>query len=84
MTHSGGKPHTNVGDRGQRFEVTYFDLYDKRRKVFGWSETAKGARELANSVELNPALGYPQIRDRLADGYTVSPDAATEQGERDE
>lgn len=21
MTHSGGKPHTNVGDRGQRYEL---------------------------------------------------------------
>jgi hypothetical protein len=21
MTHSGGKPHTNVGDRGQRYEI---------------------------------------------------------------
>lgn len=79
MTHSGGKPHTNIGDRGQRFEVTYFDPYDKRRKVFGWSETEKGARDLAESIELNPSWGDPEVRDRLADGYTVSPDSPTHQ-----
>lgn len=78
MTHSGGKPHTNVGDRGQRFEVTFFDPYDNKRKTFGWSATAEGARQLADSIELHPSWAYPQINDREADDYTVTPDT-TEQ-----
>lgn len=63
MTHSGGKPH-HVGDKGQRYEVTYFD--GERRQVFGWSVTPEGARTMANSIELHPSWEYPQIRDREA------------------
>lgn len=73
MTHSGGKPHA-VGDRGQRFEVTYYDPYDHKRRVFGWSETERGAKVMADSIEKNPSWSHPQIRDRLDDGYTVAPD----------
>lgn len=65
MTHSGGKPH-EVGDRGQRYEVTYFDPTDNKRKVFGWSETPEGARALADSVDLNPSMEFSQLRDREA------------------
>ena len=43
MTHSGGKPHTNVGDKGQRYEVTFFDEEVNLRRVFGWSEDYEGA-----------------------------------------
>lgn len=41
MTHSGGKPHTNVGDRGQRYEIRYDDS-DGKEHVFGWQNSPKG------------------------------------------
>ena len=63
MTHSGGKPH-DVGDRGQRFEVSYFDPVVKARKIVGWCETAEGARQMADGVEKHPVWEYPWITDR--------------------
>lgn len=65
MTHSGGKPHT-VGDRGQRYEVTYFDERTNTRKIFGWSDTTDGAQAMAEAIELHPSMQFPQIRDRTA------------------
>lgn len=63
MTHSGGKPH-QVGDRGQRYEVTFFDPDANRRRVLGWSPTAEGAQQMASAVESHPAWQSPEIRDR--------------------
>ena len=63
MTHSGGKPH-RVGDMGQRYEVTFFDPEANRRKVLGWTVTAKDARRMADAVESHPSWQYPQIWDR--------------------
>lgn len=64
MTHSGGKPH-NVGDRGQRYEVTYVDSMGTR-KVFGWSETKAGAESFVECVTAHPTWHSPEIRDRSA------------------
>lgn len=50
MTHSGGKPHA-VGDRGQRYEVTFFDPRENARRVFGWSDDKVVAQVMADSVE---------------------------------
>ncbi len=66
MTHSGGKPHA-VGDRGQRYEVTYMDPGGKRC-VFGWSETWVGADDMVKSIDLHPVWEDGLIRDRNADG----------------
>lgn len=66
MTHSGGKPHTNVGDRGQRYEVTYFDPRESCRKVMGWATTSEAAQLMADSIDLHPSWQDPQIRDREA------------------
>jgi hypothetical protein len=63
MTHSGGKPHA-VGDRGQRYEVSYYDPYSNTRKTFGWSDTIEGAQAFARSIELHPSMQFPKIRDR--------------------
>ena len=63
MTHSGGKPH-NVGDKGQRFEVTFFDPNSNERRVFGWSDAIDGAQSMAQAIEKHPSWSYPQIRDR--------------------
>lgn len=61
MTHSGGKPHA-VGDRGQRYEVSYFD--GEKRQVMGWTDDAEAARKMGDSVDKHPVWEFPQVRDR--------------------
>ena len=61
MTHSGGKPH-DVGDHGERYEVTYFD--DQHRQIFGWSETWEGANGMMRSIRKHPSWTHPEMRDR--------------------
>ena len=63
MTINGGQPHA-VGDKGQRWEVSFFEPRDGVRKVLGWSDTIEGARSMAEGVELHPVWEYPQITDR--------------------
>lgn len=63
MTHSGGKPHA-VGDRGQRFEITFFDPEQDARRVLGWSADAEGAQRMAASVSAHPSWRDPEVRDR--------------------
>lgn len=53
-----------TGDRGQRYEVTYFDPDENERKVFGWSDSPEGARTMGDSIDLNPSWEFPQVRDR--------------------
>lgn len=53
-----------VGDKGQRYEVTFKALADGVRKVFGWAYTPEGADALKNSIKLNPSMSDPQVRDR--------------------
>lgn len=65
MTHSGGKPHA-VGDRGQRFEVSFYNPATNQRQPLGWTNDAETARKMADSVELHPSWEYPQITDRSA------------------
>lgn len=65
MTHSGGKPH-EVGDRGQRYQVTFFNPAKNQRQVLGWTDDAEAARRMADNVEKHPSWEYPQISDRLA------------------
>lgn len=62
MTHSGGQPH-NVGDKGQRYAVTYYDD-DGVVKGFGWSATIEGAEAMCQSVDLHPSMTRPMIYDR--------------------
>jgi len=64
MTWGGGKPHTNVGDRGQRYEVTYQDGDEGPRKVLGWSDTLDGAEGFCDAVRVHPSWRNPLIRDR--------------------
>ncbi len=65
MTHSGGKPHA-VGDRGQRYQVTYLEGRIGRR-IFGWSETPEGAESMADSIRKHPTWSQPVIIDRDED-----------------
>lgn len=65
MTHSGGQPHTNVGDRGQRYEVRATG-YPKpgQESVIGWVSTLAGAEQLAKTILLAPSCVSATIFDR--------------------
>lgn len=63
MTINGGKPHA-VGDRGQRFEVTFFNPATFKRQVLGWSESIEGAESMVAGIHKHPAWEQPQIEDR--------------------
>lgn len=66
MTHSGGMPHTNVGDRGQRFEISFYDPSIDDRRVLGWASTIEAAQRMAEAIEAHPTWAYAQILDRAA------------------
>lgn len=63
MTHSGGKPHA-VGDRGQRYKVTFIDG-NNQRATLGWSESATGALGFIEGVKAHPVWSKPQVYDRI-------------------
>lgn len=44
MTHSGGKPHTNVGDRDQRYEIRATGYPKDAESVIGWAFTVEGGQ----------------------------------------
>lgn len=54
----------NVGDKGQRYEVTYCDEIGQRF-VFGWAETLEGTEVMEKSINLNPSMLRPIVRDRF-------------------
>lgn len=63
MTINGGKPHA-VGDRGQRYEVTFFNPATLKRHVLGWSETREGADSMVAGINVHPVWEQPHITDR--------------------
>ncbi len=67
MTHSGGKPHA-VGDRGQRYEVRYFDVgdWDDEREpcVLGWTDTLESAKRMVGAISRHPTWCDGEIHDR--------------------
>lgn len=60
-----------VDDRGQRYEVSYFDPRANCRSVLGWTNDAGIARRMAIGVELHPVWALPVITDR-ASGFEIS------------
>ncbi len=68
MIHSGGQPHTNVGDRGQRYEVraTGYPKPDQE-SVIGWVSTLAGAEQLAKTILLAPSCTGATVFDRVND-----------------
>lgn len=66
MTYSGGKPHTNVGDRGQRYEVRMTGYGPKApgESVLGWASTLDGAREMMLAILKAPGCTSATIYDR--------------------
>jgi hypothetical protein len=63
MTHSGGKPHA-VGDRGQRYEISFHDRDGNQRRVFGWAESEIGAKQMASALETRTGWTDAKINDR--------------------
>lgn len=64
MTHSGGQPHTNIGDRGQRYEVRATGYPEEGESVIGWSSTVEGADQIASAIRQAPGCTSTQILDR--------------------
>jgi hypothetical protein len=66
MTHSGGRPHTNVGDRGQRYEVrmTGYGPNAPGESVLGWSDTLDGAGQMMSAILKAPGCTSASIFDR--------------------
>jgi len=64
MTHSGGKPHTNIGDRGQRYEIRATGYPKEGEAVIGWADTVEGADEMASGIRLAPGCTSTTIFDR--------------------
>jgi hypothetical protein len=72
MTHSGGKPHTNVGDRGQRYEVRATGWPDDGKGIIGWSATLDGAERMAAGARKAPGCLSTEIYDREEDKSVVT------------
>ena len=53
-----------VGDKGQRYEVTFYDPTTAERMIFGWFETLEGANRCCKGIDMHPSWCNPQIRDR--------------------
>ncbi len=53
-----------TGDRGQRYEVTFFNPNTEQRQVLGWCRTIKGAESMRDGVYKHPSWHSPEIRDR--------------------
>jgi hypothetical protein len=64
MTHSGGKPHTNVGDRGQRYEVSATGYPRPEETIIGWLDSLDGAAKMAAAIRLAPGCTSTTIFDR--------------------
>jgi len=64
MTHSGGKPHTNVGDKGQRYEVRAIGYPKDGKNVIGWSPTLGGAFYMATTIAKAPSCDATEVFDR--------------------
>jgi len=64
MTHSGGKPHTNIGDRGQRYELRSTGWPSKETSVVGWNDTLDGAQQMAATIRKAPGCTATLILDR--------------------
>lgn len=72
MTHSGGKPHTNVGDRGQRYEIRSTGYPKKESSVVGWASTLEGAEEMLAAFCKAPSCISVTIFDRQEDKPVIT------------
>lgn len=65
MTHSGGKEHA-VGDRGQRWEVSFYNPATNKREVYGWTDDDATALSMSDCIEKHPSWQFGWITDRQA------------------
>ena len=63
MTTNGGKPHA-VGDRGQRYEITYLDGQNAQRRTLGWCATREQADMVVLTMSDHPVWSGFEIIDR--------------------
>ncbi len=64
MTHAGGKPHANVGDRSQRYEIRATGYPKQGESVIGWSNDIDGAEKMASAIRKAPGCICIVIFDR--------------------
>jgi hypothetical protein len=74
VTHSGGKPHTNIGDRGQRYEVrmTGYGPNAPGESVLGWASTLEGAHDMMTTILKAPGCTSATIFDRQEDKKVIT------------
>lgn len=63
MTWAGGRPH-QVGDRGQRYEVSVIDDSTEQRIPCGWTNDKISADRMAVALALRPGWRQGQVHDR--------------------
>lgn len=64
MTHSGGKPHTNVGDRGQRYEIRATGYPKAGKNTIGWANDLNGSDKMLSALCQAPGCVSVEIFDR--------------------
>lgn len=72
MTHSGGKPHMNVGDRGQRYEIRATGYPKDGRNTIGWASNLDGADEILSALCQAPGCTSVEIFDRQEDKTVIT------------
>lgn len=72
MTHSGGMPHTNVGDRGQRYEIRANGYPKDGPNVIGWANDLNGADEVLSALCQEPGCTSVTIFDRQEDRSVIT------------
>jgi hypothetical protein len=72
MTHSGGKPHTNIGDLGQRYEVRATGYPKTEQSVIGWTHTVDAAEKMSAAIRLAPGCTSTEIFDRQNDKPVIT------------
>jgi hypothetical protein len=59
-------PAEMVGDKGQRYEITVYDVTQNKRVVVGWSDDKRSAENMGTAAAKRPSWNNPQVRDRKA------------------
>lgn len=72
MTHSGGKPHTNIGDRGQRYEVRSTGYPVAEQSVICWTTSLAAAESMASTIRDAPGCTSTEISDRQEDKSVIT------------
>lgn len=74
-------PPEKIGDKGQRFEVTYWDSDKQMRRTFGWADKMEAAEQFADVIRLHPTMGLAEIKDRVG-GFSLRDEPSLVPGAR--